>query len=421
MKTLLIIALVSLLNLTSYAATRQPLNRAYLQSNLNGNQKAITNVLSLEAGTVTAGQVTGSGSGLTDIPASAITNAGDIITHDADEFALASEVSGIDTNLFVLKNSVMPDTLLAPDTNGVASTNWVMDLVANVNQHYYFSTSTNVGIGSATNLSTMIDVPTATAATNTVEVPTAGVYFLSRITTNTISRIEQGPIHLNTYVYVTGGGGVQTMTAHPELWAWFTNDTIALISSSGPQLFSEASSPAIYNTTMNLTAATNLPYGSRLMLRWKADAVANTPTWNFVVGGNYDSHISVNVPLYSTTISASQVTGPFPLLQATTSILGTVLYPTNAGTQTITFGGFVEYRDFATNAAFAWDGFTGASSTNVQTAVYFITNSTASVWDMTPPAGMLATNGTWNVTNVTAVTFINNGMKWTNGASYPIK
>ena len=98
-----------------------------------------------------------------------------------------------------------------------------------------------------------------------------------------------------------------------------------------------------------------------------------------------------------------------------------LIYPTNAGTQAIVFGGFVEYRDFGTNAAFAWSGFTGVSHTNIQTTVYFITNSTASVWNMTPPSGMLATNGTWNVTNVTAVTFINNGMKWTNGASYPIK
>jgi len=98
-----------------------------------------------------------------------------------------------------------------------------------------------------------------------------------------------------------------------------------------------------------------------------------------------------------------------------------LFYPTNLGTTVITFGGFVEYRDYGTNAAFAWGGFTGVSHTNVQTVVYFVTNSTASVWNVTPPPGMLATNGTWNVTNVTAFTFINNGKKWTNGTAQPIK
>jgi len=417
MKTLLrLIVLISLLDLTAFAATRQPLNRAYLQSNLNGNQKSITNVATLQADNVAGG-----GTGLTNIPSSAISDAGDIITHDADEFALASEVGGVDTNLFVLKDSVMPSTLLAPDTNGVASTNYVRALVANLNQHYFFSAVTNTDIGIATNLTTMIDTPVAAGATNSIAVPTAGVYFLSRITTNTVSRIEEGPVHLQTYVYVSGGAGAQSITAHPEIYVWFTNDTIIELASSGPQLFSESATPTIFSTTINVNTATNLPYGSRLMLRWKADAVVNTPTWNFVIGGNYDSHISVNVPVTSATLYANQIQGTFPLLQATTSILGTVLYPTNAGTQAIVFGGFVEYRDFGTNAAFAWSGFTGVSHTNIQTTVYFITNSTASVWNMTPPSGMLATNGTWNVTNVTAVTFINNGKKWTNGASYPIK
>jgi hypothetical protein len=103
------------------------------------------------------------------------------------------------------------------------------------------------------------------------------------------------------------------------------------------------------------------------------------------------------------------------------NVTASATYPTNAGTQLITFGNFVEYRDFQTNAAFAFTGFTGVSSTNVQTVVYFVTNSLGTVWDVTPPPGMLATNGTWKTTNVTAFTFVNNGKKWTNGAAYPIR
>lgn len=105
-----------------------------------------------------------------------------------------------------------------------------------------------------------------------------------------------------------------------------------------------------------------------------------------------------------------------------TNIQGaSISYLTNAGTQLVVFGAAFEYRDFQTNAAFAFVGFSGQTSTNVQTTVYWVTNSTASVFNITPPAGMVATNGTWNCTNLTGITYVNNGKKWTNGTGAPIK
>jgi hypothetical protein len=51
----------------------------------------------------------------------------------------------------------------------------------------------------------------------------------------------------------------------------------------------------VFSTSLSVANSTNLPAGTRLLLRWYATAIANSPTWNFVIGGNYDSHISVNV------------------------------------------------------------------------------------------------------------------------------
>lgn len=203
-------------------------------------------------------------------------------------------------------------------------TNYILGLVAGQNRNFYFASATNtLGVGTSTNCSTMIDAPVAAAATNSIAVPNPGVYFLSRVSTNTVTRIEAGPIALETYIFVTGGGGVQTITAHPEIWIWFTNNTMVQLASAGSQVFTEGTGePIIFNTTMNVSAATNLTGGAHILLRWFADAVANSPTWNFVIGGVYDSHISVNIANQSGTYIGSFIGDGSGLTNTTPRVVG---------------------------------------------------------------------------------------------------
>jgi hypothetical protein len=59
------------------------------------------------------------------------------------------------------------------------------------------------------------------------------------------------------------------------------------------------------------------------------------------------------------------------------------------------------------------------SATLAQTAVILVTNSTATVKVVRPPANV-HTNGVWNVTNMTTFTFFNYGGVITNAIAFPL-
>lgn len=176
-----------------------------------------------------------------------------------------------------------------------AYSNWVVFIAREASKSYYLSSVTqSFGVTVATNCFTMIDVPQAALSTNSIAISSGTNYFLSRVSTNTISSIIEGPAVLHTYAQITGGGGVQTVTAHPELYLWFTNDTLVEIATSGDIVYSEADGFRAVQVTMNVLGTSNsLPSGTRLMLRWKTTAQANSPTWSFIVGGDYDSHLTI--------------------------------------------------------------------------------------------------------------------------------
>lgn len=297
--------------------------------------------------------------------------------------------------------------------------NWVTTLVGGVNRSFYFSAVTNaLGVTTSTNCSTMIDFPVAAAATNNIAIPSSGVYFLSRVSTNTVTRVEEGPISLDTYVFVSGGGGSQSVTAHPEMWIWFTNNTMVQIASAGQQTISKGTDPVHVTASMNVSFSTNLTSGAHLLLRWFADGIAGSPTWNFIIGGNYDSHISVNtgnnpVGSYTGTFSGDG--------SGLTNVTASVQYPTNSMGQapTFSFSTGVTYGDFSTNAAFTFLSPVNVSTTNYQTCVLMVTNTTGSAVLATAPANCHS-EGVMYVTNVSTYTFFNNPGKWTNCIGFPL-
>lgn len=289
-------------------------------------------------------------------------------------------------------------------------TNYILNLVAGVNRNFYFASATNtLGVGTSTNCSTMIDTPVAAAATNSIAVPNPGVYFLSRVSTNTVTRIEAGPIALETYIFVTGGGGVQTITAHPEIWIWFTNNTMVQLASAGSQVFIEGTGePIIFNTTMNVSAATNLTGGAHILLRWFADAVANSPTWNFVIGGVYDSHISVNIANQSGTYigsfigDGSGITNAPYIANNNGTGTNTTLFNSAAPALTL-HGGFLSTNDITGSMALQTNGTLQISNASVVAAIGLGNTNVLEV-DTVPLKSALAvdTNGTVFVKSLTA-------------------
>lgn len=206
------------------------------------------------------------------------------------------------TNYFG-QTAVVASESVSVATNGLehtvslstATTNWIESLVASVNQHFYFTSVTqSFGVGVATNCFTSIDSPVATAATNSVLVNgSTDAYFLSYVSTGTVSRVETGPMELDFYYAITGTGG-PTVTGHPEVYVWLTNDTLVEVATSGDTVYSGATVQRA-RVAMNVATSTNLPYGSRLMLRMKIISEVGVPTFHFVLGGDYDSHLAINV------------------------------------------------------------------------------------------------------------------------------
>jgi hypothetical protein len=100
-----------------------------------------------------------------------------------------------------------------------------------------------------------------------------------------------------------------------------------------------------------------------------------------------------------------------------------IQYPTNvaasATTPAFSLTGGVVYQDLQTNATFQWLPPSGISTTNYQTCVKLVTNSLGSLIHMIAPANC-HTQGVWAVTNVTSVTFFNNGSRWTNAIAFPL-
>lgn len=102
--------------------------------------------------------------------------------------------------------------------------------------------------------------------------------------------------------------------------------------------------------------------------------------------------------------------------------VGTAAYSTNlSGTSPNFTNG--SYQTLTTNNAFVWLAPSGINTarTNVQVIMTTVTNSAAAVTNMTAPANVIA-RGTWNVTNITEITWKYDGsLNVTSAYSFPVR
>jgi len=112
---------------------------------------------------------------------------------------------------------------------------------------------------------------------------------------------------LETYILITGSGN-PTVTAHPEVYIRWGDDTATQIASAADQVFDSADGLKHFSISMSVTNTYNsLTNGTRLMLRWKFTSKTGTPTWNFVVGGVYNSTLALNATAASSAYAGSFV------------------------------------------------------------------------------------------------------------------
>lgn len=210
-------------------------------------------------------------------------------------------------NIIRGNGTFLTSTNTAPDGTELVNKNYVLGLIGASSLNLYFSATTN-SPALTTNIApmyTMVDGnPPSNAQTNTIVNAniTAGTYFLNRIETNTVNIITAPTCLLYTYVSIAGGG-TPTVTARPEIWLYNTNGAFNLLGTGATVVYNDVlyATPQEVNVTILLTNTaflqTNLPSGSKLMLRWFVSAKNGSPTWSFYIGNGYASRITLGASI----------------------------------------------------------------------------------------------------------------------------
>ena len=301
------------------AASFDPLGAAQQATNTIAAPAIVGLVTSNQIATINPSQIYPAVSvsgGQTNWAVSAITNAG--IVYNGTTYAFVTNNNG--GALTNISGSSVSGT--STITNGLATVSYVgstsnalFNLIPYGTSDIYFSSQTNnFYIAGVTNLSTMIDAPPLLTFTNTILSWVNGTYFMNRIQTNYIRYISSATMDLYTYTLISGGGAA-TVTAHPEIWLYNTNNggTTVRIGSAADVAYSNTietpTSIAIplTNTAYLNTALTN---GTQILLRWYVTSTTGSPTWRFYVGGSYGSHLTVGgiigKSLYNATLNSDQ-------------------------------------------------------------------------------------------------------------------
>ena len=140
-------------------------------------------------------------------------------------------------------------------------------------------------------------------------------------------------------------------------------------------------------------------------------------TWHFALGTTYGagwpSFADFNT--YHFTTAGNKVALLGMLTNNVTGI--NVLYPTNTAALGVNLN--QPYADLNQSANFSFTACVNVSSTNYQTAVVFVGNTGGGTITITPPANV-HTEGVWNCTNITAVSWFCNAGRWTNAIAMPL-
>ena len=148
-------------------------------------------------------------------------------------------------------------------------------------------------------------------------------------------------------------------------------------------------------------------------MRARGMMVAAMALWATTAMGAWTSFSDFNTSQF--TVTGNQVALKWVL---TNQVAGAnVLFPTNAASLKVDLN--QPYGDLNQAANFAFTGVVNISSTNYQSAVVLVGNTGGGTITIGLPSGVHY-QGTWNCTNLTAVSFFCNAGRWTNAIAVPL-
>lgn len=277
----------------------------------------------------------GNGAGLTNLTMSGFTNAGNLAYSNAE-----TAMVNLGTNAILLQST----------GQGLADTNWVLQQIGTLANHVYLSGVTNSGaLAGRTNNWQGFSSPVATTTTNQIDSLADGTYVYHGVSTNTLTRLGDGPVSIRLYAFKGAAG---TLTLHPEFYLYdtVTDSLIEVLAPAAKAIATGA--PVLYEWT-GLAASTNLANPCKLVVSIKIDSAAGSPSVYIVRGGAYDSSMTYVQNIASSTIQASQIVGltnQWPVSAITNA--GNLAY-SNAATARVNFATNATSADTAANASTA--------------------------------------------------------------------
>jgi hypothetical protein len=249
-------------------------------------------------------------------------------------------------------------------------------------------------------------------STNVAATSANGVYVAAFISTNTYASLAGGLAVVDVYAYENSGGSgaisaevyiINSVTKAEEYEFTPSPAYQTVPAQATPDKLSFSIPVTDYTSTTNFHIAVKI----------KVQESGTDPTIRIVTGGSYISHLAISVPSQSYVLkSGDTMTG---LLSAPA-----INYTTNALTQGSPIIDFSKnYAMFTTNDVFTIGGYSNADAGKANWSVLFVTNSLASAKQITQTANT-HTNGTWFVTNVSAISFIQYGNSFTNAICTPL-
>lgn len=333
-------------------------------------------------------------------------------------------------------------TTNAPSGPELVTAHWVRSLLANGFVGY---ASTNVDINATNPGSGQLMFTfsgTIPVTNNRVYVaPNSGDYLGGVMTTNTFQTL-QGPASINIFAAALGGSGGPSLSIHAEVYYsydktnWFGdftsgNQTIAIgitnlyqFVVSFPTITATNASGFFIERRLKVGTATGATHPN-LMFLIGTNAVSGT---NDASHTFFSGSVSGNQPVTLTGDATGSGTGSIAVtvtnLQQgliTNKVHWTnVVSLTNSQFQKVDMQ--IKEGDFETNAGFAFLGIINKSTTNYQSAVIYVHNTTGSVVPITAPVNVF-TNGfnSYTVTNYSVVLFTYHPLfNWTNMLVFPM-
>ena len=231
----------------------------------------------------------------------------------------------VNGNLAVTGTATGPD---ATTTNGFVT---LQQLASSIGSTHTMWASTNTGF-LAGYYNALMEPPTHPAATITVAVVTNG-QILAQWTsdTNMASVIRAGIGSIASRQRIASTSGNHALTVMPAFYIRHANASETAIDSAQSIPLSDVLTD--YNTEFMISSNMNVLATDRMVVRWVATSVGNTPTWQFECGSTVYG-IVVNFPVVPAMTGGYLTNGDTRQINFAGGLYGTVLHspPTDWGT-----------------------------------------------------------------------------------------